>query len=187
MTILGIDPGTIRMGYAIVKTHRAQSHEILSLGYINLSDIEEHPERLKVIFEEIEHLIQKYRPDALSIESPFYGKNVQSMLKLGRAQGIAMAVAFAHQLSVTEYSPKKIKLSITGNGNASKEQVLAMLKNILKFDYTEAYLDAADALAAAMCHCFQLYSSIPYTPSKKSSSKKNKWQDFLDKNPHRKI
>ncbi|HPQ09079.1 MAG TPA: crossover junction endodeoxyribonuclease RuvC [Bacteroidia bacterium] len=182
MIILGIDPGTIRMGYAIIKVNQNKPQEVLSIGYIDLSDNDNHSEKLKCIYEEIFHLIEKYQPNEMAIESPFYGKNVQSMLKLGRAQGVAMAVAFSNNLMVTEYSPKKIKLSITGNGNASKEQVASMLKNMLLFDYSEKYLDATDALAVAVCHCFQKNNPIKNS-SKKTSSKKQSWKSFIEKNP----
>lgn len=191
MLILGIDPGTTRMGYAIIDVSNSKLNKVLSIGYVNLSDISEHAEKLKNIYEEINCLIEKYRPDALAIESPFYGKNVQSMLKLGRAQGVAMAVAFVHQLSVTEYAPKKVKSSITGNGNASKEQVFAMLKNLISFDYIDKYLDATDALAVAVCHYFQISKSslqnIPNALSKKPAKRKNSWKNFIQKHPDRKL
>ncbi len=187
MLILGIDPGTVRMGYAIIETKNSQPHQVLSIGYIDLSGVTEHPEKLKLIYDKLKVLIDKYQPHALAIESSFYGKNVQSMLKLGRSQGIAMAVAFSNNLSITEYAPKKIKLSITGNGNASKEQVFAMLKNIIKFEYTDRYLDATDALAVAVCHCFQLNNISTGNPLKRGSHRKNSWKYFIDKNPNRKV
>lgn len=188
MIILGIDPGTIRMGYAILKTESYQPLKVLNIGYFNLSDITEQAEKLKIIYEELQHIIQKYKPDVLSIEAPFYGKNVQSMLKLGRAQGIAMAVAFENNLLIQEYSPKKIKQSITGNGNASKEQVYGILHQLLKFDYTEKFLDGTDALAAAVCYCFQQNKTIKIQSSTyKKNNKKNSWKAYLEKNPDRKI
>jgi len=189
MNILGIDPGTIRMGYAVVKTVNQQPVELVNIGYIDLFKISHHPEKLKIIYEKLEEIIQKYDPKIMSIEAPFYGKNVQSMLKLGRSQGVAMAVAFAHQLSVVEYSPKKIKLSITGNGNASKEQVAKILKSILNFEYTDIYLDATDAMAAAICYCFQLKNPIINSSSnhKTKNNKKNSWEKFLEQNPDRKL
>jgi len=186
MIILGIDPGTIRLGYAVIKVHQNKPQEVLSLGYIDLSDNNNHLEKLKCIYEEILHIIEKYRPNEMAIESPFFGKNVQSMLKLGRAQGVAMAVAYSNNLMVTEYSPKKVKLSITGNGNASKEQVASVLKNLLMFDYTEKYHDATDALAVAVCHCFQINSfNLLKNSSKTTSSKKQSWKSFIEKNPSR--
>lgn len=159
------------------------------MGYIDLSDTTSHPEKLKTIYEEIQQLIHKYKPTAMAVEAPFYGKNVQSMLKLGRSQGVAMAVAFANRLSVTEYAPKEVKLSITGNGNASKEQVSKMLHNLLCFDYSEKKLDATDALAVALCHWFHLNTLLkknnPVQNNKKQSIKKNSWKKFLDKHPER--
>ncbi len=189
MIILGIDPGTVRMGYAVIQTQNNQVQHLLSIGYWDLSSIVSHPEKLKVIYNELKTIICQFQPNALAIESPFYGKNVQSMLKLGRAQGVAMSVAFDNSLSVTEYSPKKIKLSITGNGNASKEQVFAMLKNILSFDYHDKHLDATDALAVAVCHCFQFNNTAINTSDKekKISRKKHSWKSFIEKFPDRKI
>lgn len=189
MNIIGIDPGTVRMGYAVIKTNHQQPVALLTMGYIDLSKKTNHPEKLKTIYEELEHIIKQYDPKIMSIEAPFFGKNVQSMLKLGRSQGIAMAVGFAHQLDVVEYSPKKIKLSITGNGNASKEQVAKTLKSILNFEYTDIYLDATDAMAAAICHCFQLKNPIIYSSSnhKPKNNKKNSWEKFLKQNPDRKL
>ncbi len=190
MIIIGIDPGTIRMGYAVIKTHSSLKTEVLKLGILNLKNIQEQAEKLKIIYEEIQSLIRHFNPDAMAIEAPFYGKNVQSMLKLGRAQGIAMAAAFVHQVSVTEYAPKQIKLSITGNGNASKEQIFKMLQNLLSFPFQDKYLDATDALATALCHYFHLknYTSNTVIPSKKNyTSPKNSWKNFIEKNPHRKI
>lgn len=188
MIVLGIDPGTIRMGYAFVEYKNDKLQKVHSVGFIDISDISEHSEKLKIIFEELEQLIEKFTPEEMAIEAPFYGKNVQSMLKLGRAQGIAMAIGFINRMSVTEYSPKKIKLSITGNGNASKEQVAAVLKNIISFNYNEKYYDATDALAVAVCHCFHKKNILKSVlPPKKKSPPKNPWKFFLEKNPNRKI
>lgn len=178
--ILGIDPGTIVMGYGIVHVQNGKL-SLVALGVIKLDKLEEHADRLKKIFERVVGLIDEYKPDELAIEAPFFGKNVQSMLKLGRAQGVAIAAALSKNLPMTEYSPKKIKMSVTGNGNASKEQVSAMLHNLLKFDNTEGYLDATDALAAAVCHYFQNKKTA--TGIKKSYSG---WDTFLQDNPNRK-
>lgn len=178
--ILGIDPGTIVMGYGLVHIQNNKP-ALLSLGIIQLDKYEEHPDRLKKIFERVTGLIEEYKPDELAIEAPFFGKNVQSMLKLGRAQGVAIAAALARQVPITEYSPKKIKMSITGNGNASKEQVAAMLENLLNFKYESKYLDATDALGAAVCHFFQ--SKTPGGSARKSYSG---WDSFLKNNPGRK-
>jgi len=149
--ILGIDPGTTIMGYGLIECQKGEI-ELLTLGVLRLSRIANQPLKLKRIFERTLSLIDEYKPDELAIEAPFYGKNVQSMLKLGRAQGVAIAAALYRNIPIFEYSPKKIKQSVTGNGNASKEQVAAMLENLLKVKITTEYLDATDALAVAYCH-----------------------------------
>lgn len=156
--ILGIDPGTSVMGYGIVKEVKNQV-DLICLGVVKLDHLEDHPLKLKHIFEKTVILIDQYKPDCLAIEAPFYGKNIQVMLKLGRAQGVAMAAALSRNLPIFEYSPRKIKQSTTGNGNASKEQVAAMLKTLLKFSETPEFLDATDGLAVAVCHSFQKMSS----------------------------
>jgi len=149
------------------------------MGVIQLSKYEDHLHKLKVIYEKIQGLIENYHPDACAIEAPFFGKNVQSMLKLGRAQGVAIASALTNHVDVFEYSPKKIKQSVTGNGNASKEQVAAMLQRLCKFEMQPRFLDATDGLAAAVCHHFQ--SGTPNAVSGKHSG----WEDFLKNNPKR--
>ena len=177
--LIGVDPGSNVMGFAIIEIHKKQA-KVLEMGAISMSYLKEHQLKLKMIFEELQLLIQKYQPKELAIEAPFYGKNIQSMLKLGRAQGVAMAAAITNGVEVFEYSPKKIKQSVTGNGNASKEQVAAMLENILKVKIDNTYLDATDALATAVCHFFQSTSAI-------GKSKKYKdWSSFLKDNPDRK-
>lgn len=152
--ILGIDPGTKVMGYGIVKEVK-NSVNLLCMGVVKMDHLDDHPLKLKQIFEKTLLLIDQYQPDCLSIEAPFYGKNIQVMLKLGRAQGVAMAAALSRNIPIFEYSPRKIKQSITGNGNSSKEQVAAMLKTLLKFTETPEFLDATDGLAVAVCHSFQ--------------------------------
>lgn len=176
--ILGIDPGTNIMGYGLIAID-SKDAQLISLGVVNLSKIENHALKLKMIFEKTIFLIDHYHPDELAIEAPFFGKNVQSMLKLGRAQGVAMAAALYRSIPIFEYSPKKIKQSITGNGNASKEQVAAMLQTILKFKETSDYLDATDGLAVALCHHFQKGKD---DGSGKSFSG---WKSFLAANPDR--
>jgi crossover junction endodeoxyribonuclease RuvC len=176
--ILGIDPGTSVMGYGIVKEVKS-SVELICLGIVKLQHLEDHPLKLKHIFEKTVLLIDQYQPDCLAIEAPFYGKNIQVMLKLGRAQGVAMAAALSRSLPIFEYSPRKIKQSITGNGNSSKEQVAAMLKTLLKFSETPEFLDATDGLAVAVCHSFQKISS---TSSKKNYSG---WDAFAKDNQKR--
>src|SRR3954462_15321371 len=152
--ILGIDPGTIIMGYGILHIENNILKPI-GIGVIKLEKFDDHAIRLKHIFERTVGIIEEYKPDELAIEAPFFGKNVQSMLKLGRAQGVAIAAALSRSIPITEYSAKKIKMSITGNGNASKEQVAAMLVQILGLENNHAYLDATDAMGAALCHYYQ--------------------------------
>lgn len=178
--ILGIDPGTVVMGYGLLHIQNNKL-SLISLGVIKLDKYTEHSDRLKKIFERVVGLIEEYKPDELAIEAPFFGKNVQSMLKLGRAQGVAIAAALSKNIPMVEYSPKKIKMSVTGNGNASKEQVAAMLQNLLNFKNTEEYLDATDALAAAVCHYFQ--NKTASSGEKKSYSG---WDAFIKDNPKRK-
>lgn len=154
--ILGIDPGTTIMGYGIIKVI-GKKPEMLTLGVIHLSKLPSHGAKLRRIFERTLGLIDEFHPDEVALEAPFFGKNVQSMLKLGRAQGVAMAAAVYRDLPIFEYAPLKIKQSITGNGRASKEQVSAMLQSILKLskDQIPKHLDATDGLAAALCHYYQ--------------------------------
>lgn len=174
--ILGIDPGSIIMGYALLKKEPNQS-QVLLMDVLNLKKEKDIYVRLEKIHTKITELINLYKPMALAIEAPFFGKNVQSMLKLGRAQGVAIAAAMQSNLTVFEYSPKKIKQAITGNGNASKEQVWKMLATILKIDNQPAYLDASDALGVALCHLLQ---SKQITNS--SSPKIKNWKEYLLKN-----
>ncbi len=175
--ILGIDPGTNIMGYGLIHQH-GNKIELITMGVLKLGKYSNHPLKLKKIFERTLGLIDEYKPDELAIEAPFYAKNVQSMLKLGRAQGVAMAAALYKDLPIFEYSPKKIKQSITGNGNASKEQVAGMLGNLVKFQETPKYLDATDGLAAAVCHYFQ-------GGKVQGSSNYSGWKSFLKDNPDR--
>lgn len=175
--ILGIDPGTRITGYGVIRAGN-KGPELITLGAIDLSKYGDHYLRLKHIFERTSGIINEYHPDELAIEAPFYGKNVQSMLKLGRAQGAAIAAALTYSIPIFEYAPRKIKLSITGLGTASKEQVAAMLMSILKFKGSDMKLDATDGLAAALCHYFQ--SDRPESIKTYSG-----WKDFLKKNPDR--
>ncbi len=175
--ILGIDPGTNLMGYSIIRISGAKI-QLIKFGVINLSKLENHALKLRSIFKEIDLIIRDYHPDELAIEAPFYGKNVQSMLKLGRAQGVAMAAALNRDIPITEYSPKKVKQSITGKGAASKEQVAAMLRHIVVFNQEPKSLDATDALAVAVCHHFQ--------GGKQNDGKKySGWGSFVKNNPDR--
>lgn len=151
---MGIDPGTSIMGYGLVKEVKKKV-EMINLGIVKLDHLDDHPLKLQRIFEKTIALIDQYHPDCLAIEAPFYGKNIQVMLKLGRAQGVAMAAALSRNIPIFEYAPRKIKQSITGNGNATKEQVSAMLQTLLKFTEVPQFLDATDGLAVAVCHSFQ--------------------------------
>ena len=153
--ILGIDPGTTIMGFGLIKVEKNQMH-FLQLNELQLSKYSDHYVKLKLIFERTIELIETFHPDEIAIEAPFFGKNVQSMLKLGRAQGVAMAAGLSRDIPITEYSPKKIKMSITGNGNASKEQVAKMLQSLLRFKDLPKNLDSTDGLAAAVCHFLTL-------------------------------
>jgi crossover junction endodeoxyribonuclease RuvC len=175
--ILGIDPGTSMTGYGVIKTSGTVP-ELVAIGAIDLSKIDDHYTKLKHIFDRISGIIDEYHPDELAIEAPFFGKNVQSMLKLGRAQGAAIAAALNRSVPIFEYAPRKIKMSITGQGAASKEQVAAMLMSILKFNLDEIKLDATDGLAAALCHFYQTNKPV-------QEKSYNSWKDFLNKNPKR--
>ncbi|SEI02864.1 Holliday junction endonuclease RuvC [Paenimyroides aquimaris] len=151
--ILGIDPGTTIMGFGLIKVEKNQM-VFLQLNELNLSKLSDHYLKLKRVFERTIELIDTYHPDEIAIEAPFFGKNVQSMLKLGRAQGVAMAAGLSREIPITEYEPKKIKMAITGNGNASKEQVAKMLQQLLGLKELPKNLDSTDGLAAAVCHFF---------------------------------
>jgi len=175
--ILGIDPGTTVMGYGIIEI-KYKEPAMIALGIIDLRKYSDHYTKLKTIFERIISLIEQYHPDELAVEAPFYGKNVQSMLKLGRAQGVAIAAALSRSIPIFEYAPRKIKMSITGQGNASKEQVAMLLQKLLKLKELPAELDATDGLAAAMCHFYQDNTLKP-------DKSYNSWKDFMNKNPGR--
>jgi len=175
--ILGIDPGTTVMGYAVIRVKNGNP-VLETMDVLKLSSTKNIYSRLEQIHTRITAIIAQYQPTCFAIEAPFFGKNVQSMLKLGRAQGVAIAAAMQAQLTVTEYSPKKVKQSITGNGNADKEQIWKMLQTLLKIDTQPKYYDATDALAVALCHYYQLISPL----SKMSKGFKG-WEDFIAKNP----
>lgn len=178
--ILGIDPGTTIMGFGILKV-TGNKLEVLELNTIMLHKFNDHYLKLKRIFERTLQIIDQYNPDHLAIEAPFFGKNVQSMLKLGRAQGVAMSAALYRNIPLTEYAPKKIKQSITGSGNASKEQVSFMLKQMLNLKSVPKDFDATDGLAAAVCHYLQ--QKNPTVSGKTASS----WATFIKQNPDRKL
>ncbi len=174
--IIGIDPGTNVMGYGILGVN-GKHPSLIAMGVVKLSRFETHYMRLRRIYDRVLDLCSQYLPDELAIEAPFYGKNVQSMLKLGRAQGVAMAAALSREIPITEYEPRKIKQAITGNGAASKEQVREMLKRILKIGEENMLpeLDSTDALAAALCHF--------YESGKPAVAKSSSWKDFIARNP----
>jgi len=173
--ILGVDPGTTIMGYGIIQIKNKKMF-LINMGILHLSKLKSHELKLRKIFERLLQIIDEYKPDELAIEAPFYGKNVQSMLKLGRAQGVAMAAALYRDIPIFEYAPKKIKMSITGNGNSSKEQVCKMLQSILNIKEMPKHLDASDGLAAAVCHHFQRNNS-------KINKNYSSWKKFINDNP----
>lgn len=178
--ILGIDPGTNILGYGIIRGQGKNTIQLIVLGVIELGKYGDHYLKLKTIYERVQHLVDQYLPDEVAIEAPFYGKNVQSMLKLGRAQGVAMAAVLSRSIPIFEYAPRKIKQSITGMGNASKEQVAAMLKTILnQKDFSQEYLDATDGLAAAICHFYQQNNTLG------GNGKTSSWAEFAKRNPGR--
>jgi len=175
--ILGIDPGTVVMGYGIIRIE-GKKPVLEAMGVLQLNKYEDHYLRLRKIFERVLGLIEQYHPDELAIEAPFFGKNVQSMLKLGRAQGVAIAAALSRDIPIFEYAPLKIKMSITGNGQASKEQVAGMLQRMLHIPQENMLpqLDATDGVAAALCHYLQSNNPL-------SEKKYTGWKDFISKNP----
>ena len=178
--ILGIDPGTTVMGYGIIHLKNKQM-TMLNFGIIQLSKLPTHPDKLKRIYERLDGIMKEYKPDEMAIEAPFFGKNVQSMLKLGRAQGVSIAAALANNIPFEEYTPRRIKQAITGSGAASKEQVAIMLQNMLKFKEMPKYLDATDGLAVAVCHHFS--KGI----GEHNKSKNSSWGAFIKNNPTRDI
>ena len=176
--ILGIDPGTAVMGFGIISVKKGKM-ELVSIHELILKKYPNHETKLKYIFDRTLSLIDEFHPDEVALEAPFFGKNVQSMLKLGRAQGVAMAASLHRDIPITEYSPKKVKMSITGNGNASKEQVAGMLKSLLNLkEFPTKYLDASDGLAVAVCHHFN-------SGNKVTDKSYTGWASFLKQNPDR--
>ncbi|MDR1672551.1 MAG: crossover junction endodeoxyribonuclease RuvC [Bacteroidales bacterium] len=179
--ILGIDPGTTVMGYGLIRTCDDRHADLLALGALELHRLEDHYAKLKLIFNRTISLIEHFQPSELAIEAPFYGKNVQSMLKLGRAQGTAIAAALSRSLDIYEYAPRKIKLSITGRGNASKEQVALMLQSMFRIEKMPENLDATDGLAAAVCHFYQKNPAQVNTANVTEKS----WKAFIANHPAR--
>jgi len=173
--ILGLDPGTNVMGYAVIMVQLSKV-KLLQFGVIQMGKYGAHELKLKKIFDRVLTLVDEFNPDEVALEAPFFGKNVQSMLKLGRAQGVAMAAALYRDVPITEYAPKKVKQSVTGNGNASKEQVAKMLIQIFSIKEMPKLLDASDALAVAVCHHYQ---------NGLLKSKSKSWESFLKDNPNK--
>ena len=183
--ILGIDPGTLIMGYGIIKA-TDNTISVVHLDVLKLPPKKDNYHRLQLIYERVTELMTSFKPTEFSIEAPFFGKNVQSMMKLGRAQGVAIAAAMASNIPVTEYSPRKIKQAITGNGNADKTQVWQMLQRITALPDKPKYFDASDALAVAVCHHFSI--ERPYakkTTVAKRAGKTSSWEKFISQNPDR--
>lgn len=189
--IMGIDPGTSVTGYGLIRV-QGNKMELITYGVIDLKKIkDDHALKLRRIFERVLSLVDEFHPDELAIEAPFFGKNVQSMLKLGRAQGIAMAAALYRDIPITEYAPRKVKMAVTGRGTATKEQVLAMLEKLLHFSYDQKLMDASDGLSLAVCHFLQNRVNIPAAPQKsglpsaRKAGKKTSWENFVNQNPGR--
>lgn len=176
--ILGIDPGTNLLGYSILDCEGNHA-QVVVMGVLELKELPDHYAKLKKIYDRIMSIIEEFEPQQLAIEAPFFGKNVQSMLKLGRAQGVCMAAAVAHDMPITEYAPLRIKQAITGHGDAAKEQVATMLQRMLHFNDIPKYLDATDALAAAYCHFLQITAPVMVDRGARS------WKEFISKNPDR--
>ena len=172
--ILGIDPGTNIMGYGLIIS-KEKKISLVDFGEINMSKIKDHYLKLDKVYKSVIDIIDTYKPDEIAIEAPFFGKNIQSMLKLGRAQGVAMAAGLVREIPIQEYSPKKIKMSITGNGNASKEQVAKMLQSLLKIEKLPKNLDSTDGLAAAVCHFYNSQNSF-------GEKKYSGWASFVKNN-----
>ena len=181
--ILGIDPGTRIAGYGVIRVI-GQKIDLLQYGVLKLDKYSTHELKLKKIFDRVLQLVDEFMPDEMAIEDPFYGKNAQTMLKLGRAQGVAMSAALYRNIPIVEYSPKKVKQSVTGNGNASKEQVAYMLKSILKMDLQPGFFDATDAVAIAICHHYHA-NSLHVAKAGKAKTKKGGWGAFVGENPDR--
>jgi crossover junction endodeoxyribonuclease RuvC len=173
--ILGLDPGTQIFGYGVLK-QTGRDVQAIQMGVVRLEKYGAHEIRLAKIYEKVTQLIEEFMPDEMAIEAPFFGKNFQSALKLGRAQGISMAAAIARQIPIVEYSPKSVKQSVTGNGNASKEQVAAMVIRLLKITPDNFLMDATDALGIALTHLNQ---------GGKKAESKGGWEQFLKTNTSR--
>lgn len=183
-TIIGIDPGTNVLGYGIIRIENHTPHCVV-LGVVNMSKFTDRYQKLRHIFERVKALVEQYKPDEMALEAPFFGDNVQSMLKLGRAQGVAMVAGLVHDIPIFEYAPTRVKQAITGTGSASKEQVSSLLQRILNLESTPDELDATDGLAVALCHYYQASGPIsapdPYNSSKRRSP--DSWSSYVNQNP----
>lgn len=177
--ILGIDPGSNVLGYAFLQIVGKKKPRLVSMGVLDMRQYDNHGEKLAHIFKELQHLIRLYEPTDAAIEAPFYGKNVQSMLKLGRAQGVAMVAVSERGIPVEEYSPRSVKKAVTGNGNASKEQIARMLPHVIEGTIDTAVLDATDALGVAFCHHIQTQGLAL------GQKKYNDWGSFIKDNPNK--
>lgn len=178
-TILGIDPGTNLLGFGIVRVDASGKPHFVDMGVVDLRKVASAYDKLEIIREKVGALCELHRPDDLAIESPFYGKNAQVILKLGRAQGAAMVAGLEHGVQICEYAPRKAKMAICGNGAASKEQVSLIVQRTLGIEIANKHLDATDALALAMCHFYQLTSPLASVQAKSS------WEKFVASNPER--
>jgi crossover junction endodeoxyribonuclease RuvC len=176
--IMGIDPGTNILGFGVILIDKKKTH-LIDMGVIDLRKMGDHFSKLNIILSEVGELIDRYKPDDFAVEAPFYGKNPQVMLKLGRAQGAALSAAFCRSVPVYEYAPRKVKIAITGNGAASKEQVSLMLQKTLGTTFDSKWLDASDAVAIALCHFYQLNN--PLADLQTSAS----WEDYLKAHPEK--
>ena len=184
MRILGIDPGTNFLGWALIDTEGNKA-KLVVMGIVDLARYQDAYVKLKTILQRVNYILEEYKPQEMSIESPFFGKNIQSMLKLGRAQGVCIASAGVHDVPVTEYAPLRIKQAITGSGAASKEQVADMLRRMLDIKEMPEKLDATDALAAAYCHFIQLRSPLGSPKSGRIGGPVRSWKEFAERNPNR--
>ncbi len=182
---MGIDPGTNCMGYGVIDVRGKNEVHCVVMGDIDMKKMKDPYEKLRYIFDRVLSLVDEYRPDEVALESPFFGENVQSMLKLGRAQGVAMAAALCRGHKVFEYAPRRVKQSITGLGGGTKEQVAIMLKRLLGINYNPKRLDATDGLAVAMCHYFETSSPIPKTVSHRKRTKSTSWETFIGDHPEK--
>jgi crossover junction endodeoxyribonuclease RuvC len=188
---MGIDPGTTIMGYGVIKV-TGRTPELVVMGVIELKKYANHYLKLQKIFERVTQIIGEYLPDEIAVEAPFFGKNVQSMLKLGRAQGVAIAAALSRDVPIREYAPRKVKQMITGQGEASKEQVAGMLKSMFGIKELPKELDATDGLAAAVCHFYcttsameQIAAASAATTKKTTKKAASSWEKFVSQNPEK--